>query len=219
MISKLFFESPIPHPAVLVKKEFYNRIGNYDITFKRAHDYEWWTRSASIAKFVKVDSVVCKWRWHDSNMSSGSVNIDTSYDELVLRRLLSRFSLEQLFPSLGWQSQSYEKVESAAYLNIAKRFIELKRFKAALEYVEKSYKINAEQSVFNLINQLKESVNTSYEKRPGLKVLFVVHNFPPYWYAGVENYTYSMAKSLLNKGIDVCVLYPQSKPRFKNFLY
>ncbi len=215
LISRLFFESPIPHPAVLIKKELYNRIGNYDIAFKRAHDYEWWTRAASIAKFVKIDSVVCKWRWHDSNMSSGSVNIDTSYDEMVIRRLLSRFNPEQLFPSLRWDSESKEHFESEAYLNIAKRFIELKRYKAALEYVEKSYKINPEQSVFNLISRLKESVDFYYEKKPGLKILFVVHNFPPYWYAGIENYTYSIAKSLLNEGINVSVLYPQSKQDLK----
>ena len=91
LISRLFFESPIPHPAVLIKKELYNKFGNYDISFKRAHDYEWWTRAASIAKFVKIDSVVCKWRWHNSNMSSGSVEIDTSYDELVIRKLLEKF--------------------------------------------------------------------------------------------------------------------------------
>lgn len=38
-------------------------------------------------------------------------------------------------------------------------------------------------------------------------ILFVVHNFPPHWFAGVENYTYQLAKSLKNMGTQVSVLY------------
>jgi len=41
-----------------------------------------------------------------------------------------------------------------------------------------------------------------------LRVLFVVHNFPPHWFAGVEIYTFHLATSLIKQGIDVSVLYP-----------
>lgn len=40
-----------------------------------------------------------------------------------------------------------------------------------------------------------------------LQVLIVVHNFPPHWFAGVENYTYHLAKSLSSQGIQTSVLY------------
>lgn len=38
-------------------------------------------------------------------------------------------------------------------------------------------------------------------------VLFVVHNFPPHWFAGVENYTYHLAQSLNSLGVQTSVLY------------
>ena len=47
------------------------------------------------------------------------------------------------------------------------------------------------------------------------KILLVVHSFPPDWYAGVENYTYSFAKILIAKGFDVSVLYPKSDPHIQ----
>lgn len=42
-----------------------------------------------------------------------------------------------------------------------------------------------------------------------IRVLLVVHNFPPHWFAGVEIYTYQFAQALQRQGIEVSVLYPQ----------
>ena len=98
--------------------------------------------------------------------------------------------------------------EAAAYLYVAKRFIELKRFKAAEEFLEKSYSKQPSEQTLKIINQVKE-LNINHTEKSGLSVLFVVHNFPPNWYAGVENYTHSLAKSLIKLGINVSVLYPQ----------
>ena len=109
-----------------------------------------------------------------------------------------------------------KKSKPAAYLNIAKRFLEIKRYEASLEFVEKSYKLNPDKQIVGLINQLKERINNSPENKSELKVLFVVHNFPPNWFAGVENYTYSLARSLIQKGIKVTVLYPQYRNNIKS---
>ena len=214
LISRLFFESPVPHPAIFIKKEIYKKAGNYDVSFKRAHDYEWWTRAASFAKFGKINSVVCKWRWHNTNMSAGSVGIDTSFEEQVLKKMLSRFTLENLFPTLNWHFNPNEEVKAAAYLNIAKRFMELNRKSAALEYLQKSYDLHPDVNILRIINQLNETYN-KYLSKDKLRVLLVVHNFPPYWYAGVENYTYSLAKSFIKVGLDVSVLYPQTEQDLK----
>jgi len=42
-------------------------------------------------------------------------------------------------------------------------------------------------------------------------ILFIVHNFPPHWFAGVENYTYHLAKSLNSLGVQTSVLYSQHR--------
>ncbi len=39
-------------------------------------------------------------------------------------------------------------------------------------------------------------------------VLYVVHNFPPFWYGGTENYVLELVKGLQAKGQDVHVLFP-----------
>jgi glycosyltransferase involved in cell wall biosynthesis/protein-L-isoaspartate O-methyltransferase len=41
------------------------------------------------------------------------------------------------------------------------------------------------------------------------KVLFVVHNFLPYWFGGVEIYTYRLAQELAKRGFETSVLYPR----------
>jgi len=42
-----------------------------------------------------------------------------------------------------------------------------------------------------------------------MKILFVVHNFIKEWKAGVENYTYNIAKELSKIGFEVAFLYPK----------
>ncbi|MGE5406732.1 MAG: glycosyltransferase [Methanosarcina sp.] len=41
------------------------------------------------------------------------------------------------------------------------------------------------------------------------KILFVTHNFPPYWFAGVENYAFNLVNELKKTGYDVHVIYPR----------
>ena len=129
--------------------------------------------------------------------------------------MLSKFKLENLFPALNWHFNPREDVEAAAYLNIAKRFMELNRKSAALEYLQRSYDLHPDANILRLINQLNETCSLP---TPGnkLRILLVVHNFPPYWYAGVEIYTYSLAKGFINEGLEVSVLYPQTKRDLKD---
>ncbi len=47
--------------------------------------------------------------------------------------------------------------------------------------------------------------------RPGENtILYVVHNFPPFWYGGTENYVLSLVKSLQDKGQNIHVLFPHT---------
>jgi len=54
----------------------------------------------------------------------------------------------------------------------------------------------------------KNILTADFDKGKKTQILFVVHNFPPHWYAGVEIYSYQLATSLIKMGIDVSVLYP-----------
>jgi glycosyltransferase involved in cell wall biosynthesis len=96
LLSTLVFRCPLPHPGTAVAKACYQRVGGYDETFKRAHDYEFWTRLALKAVFAYVPRPVCRWRWHDANMSTGSVSVDTRFEARIVEKLLQSHPLERL---------------------------------------------------------------------------------------------------------------------------
>lgn len=265
LLSRLILSNSIPNPGTLVRKGVYERFGGYDLEFRRAHDYEFWGRIANKANFKHVETFVCKWRWHDNNMSSGSVNFDTSYDVKVIKKMLNSYTLKELFPSLSWKDENGDIAK--AYFIIANEFTRLKgysdaimfykksidmvesatsynglgiacyhlgdykksmeAFKEALrldshssevqqniEYLQKHILINGHQDklVPNHITSECIHQNLSFSSNSHYKILLVVHNFPPNWYAGVEIYTFDFAKTLIKKGYDVSVLYPQFDP-------
>ena len=98
LLSRLLIANAIPKPGTLVKRSVYQNYRDYNLDYKRAHDYEFWCRVATKIKFKHVGTFVCKWRWHDTNMSSGSVQFDTSYDIQIKKELLKSYSLQALFP-------------------------------------------------------------------------------------------------------------------------
>lgn len=55
------------------------------------------------------------------------------------------------------------------------------------------------------------TTRTESQSRKQPQVLIIVHNFPPHWYAGVEVYSYNLASTLIQQGIDVSVLYPLNR--------
>jgi len=102
LLARLLRANPLPLPGSLVRRALLQKVGGFDVTFPRAHDYELWTRLAPVARFRHLNFLAAKWRWHDSNMSSGSVPRDLSYDVEIVRRLLTRHPLKTFFPDLDW---------------------------------------------------------------------------------------------------------------------
>jgi glycosyltransferase involved in cell wall biosynthesis len=62
------------------------------------------------------------------------------------------------------------------------------------------------------LNNACANAATAKKTSHRLRILFVAHNFPPHWFAGVENYTYQLAQHLMQIGCDVSVLYPLDEP-------
>jgi glycosyltransferase involved in cell wall biosynthesis len=100
LMRELFFANPIPNVATLVKKDCYERAGNYDESFPRAHDYEFWTRLAPKAHFKHVRRVVARYRWHTANITAGAGDKDRGPDLRVVLAHIERCGLESLFPEL-----------------------------------------------------------------------------------------------------------------------
>ena len=146
LLSRLIIANAIPNPGTLIKRSVYHKYGDYNLDFKRAHDYEFWARIATQVKFKHIGAFVCQWRWHDTNMSSGSVQFDTSFDIQIKKDLLRSHSLQALFPHLNWQDEQNSK--ETAYFTIANAFNKLKGYPEAVEYYEKCIEINKKEDYY-----------------------------------------------------------------------
>ena len=155
LLANLFHSNCIPNPGTLVRKSLYNKFGIYDESFRRAHDYELWTRFALKANFKHVPIKVVKWRWHDSNMSSGSVKLDTSFDAKIIKNMTENFSLQQILPYLDWVAPLAAKTKATAWICVAKRLLELGDTTGAIECARKSHQIYPVSETLEILNTLQ----------------------------------------------------------------
>lgn len=158
LLAKLFKVNSIPNPGSMVRRECFQRIGMFDETFKRAHDYEWWSRLAPVANFKNAQTLVVKWRWHNSNMSSESVEIDWSYDARIIHLMLERYSLRDLFPQINFSQLSPQIAEGLAYMQVAQRLLELKDKEGALRYLKMSHELYPSGQTYEVIEELSTSL-------------------------------------------------------------
>jgi glycosyltransferase involved in cell wall biosynthesis len=249
LVASLVYGNPIPHPATMVRKKCYEEAGWYDNYFLRSQDYEFWTRLAKGHKFKHVPEVFCKWRWHGENISGVDdvSKLDLSYDAEILRRILKKFSLDELFP----QFAKFPKVqkEALAFGQVAFVFYQRRAFDDALKYARMSLERLKLPESYRLLGLIEEAIGETEKaqsylakaktisplqretseyfcrarsklrgtKTDSLRVLFVLHNFPPYLYAGTEIYTQALGRALRSKGHEVGVFYPVQKPYLKTY--
>lgn len=120
LLSQLFFSNRIPNPGTLVCKDAYQRYGGYHLQFHRLHDYEFWIRTALHLTFKHCPKLVCRWRWHDSNMSSGSVQTNKKFNYMIVEKLLETYNFETLFPF--YKGMEDKKSLAYCYLQIGKQY-------------------------------------------------------------------------------------------------
>ncbi len=117
LLARLVYGNPLPLPGTLMRRSLLLAAGGFDPAFPRAHDYELWTRLAPRARFRHVNFLAATWRWHDGNLSSGTVARDLSYEAEVVRRLLKRHSLKELFPDLNWEDWQTAQAQAAGVVS------------------------------------------------------------------------------------------------------
>jgi len=159
LISSLISENPIPNPGVMIRKNCYEQFGNYDESFKRAHDYEFWTRIAGRATFKHIGTVVTKWRLHDSNWAGGKVKVDFSYEARVVKKILERYSLHEIYPDINW-GESNNKAESAAFSRMAMQLMQWGDIDTAIQYLQKSQELFPTEQKEKRLHDLKLKSNS-----------------------------------------------------------
>jgi len=177
--------SPIPDGGSLIKTNLYQRLGKYNAGFKRAHDYEFWSRQPDVMTVKHAGNLGYLWRRHDTNMSH-TTKLDLSYDILICKSLVSKYSFQTLFPNFDWSSP--ETALKQSFIEVSERFNRLQDSESAKCYLALANK----------------DVTANH-------VLFVNHDFITHNYAGVEVYTFNLAKELISTGLNVSVFYPVLK--------
>ena len=136
LLSLLVSHNRVPHGGTSVRRSLYERVGTYNPEFLRAHDYEFWCRAATAGTFKHVGGFTYLWRWHDTNMSSSSVEMDTAFEARALKELVGRRTIEELFPSADWTDRNSTLIFS--YFQLAKAFIKWRDKDAALAWIERA---------------------------------------------------------------------------------
>lgn len=156
LLPRLIYGNCVPNPGTLVRKGLYEEFGGYDENLRRTHDFDFWCRIGSRAVFKHSGVVTCRWRWHDSNMSSGSVKIDTSYEATVIKRLVNTVGLAACFPQLKETYQAQTKTATfSAWLEVSKILEAYQDYEGAAEATRKAIENRDGPTARKRLDQLK----------------------------------------------------------------
>lgn len=88
----------ISNPGCCVRRALYARVGNYDVDYLRAHDYEFWSRAVGVAQITFTPQCCVRYRLHDDNLTGLGKPVDSTYEFRIFEALLKRYRPEKLFP-------------------------------------------------------------------------------------------------------------------------
>lgn len=175
LIEALVWDNPFPNPGTMIRKKCYDEVGNFDPSFTRAHDYEFWSRALRKCEVKHINAFVCKWRKHELRLSGP--HRDKSFNVKVLKKILERYSLQELFPWIDWQYQEPQVAQAKACLTVGKLFSyreaddeAMKYFQSSLEHcpLSEAYfrlaKINQKKGK---VSEAKTCLNKALELNPG----------------------------------------------------
>jgi glycosyltransferase involved in cell wall biosynthesis len=137
LLSALFTSNQIPDCGSVIHRSCYERVGCYDTSFPRAHDYELWSRLASCARFKRIDEPWLLYRLHGDNIS-GDTHKDRRFEVRVAELMLRRYKPAQLLlktESDGTLAEQRATLNYVAAINASHRW---QRPKEALRFVRRS---------------------------------------------------------------------------------
>ena len=67
LVAKLNLESPFFHPTVIFRRSFLERVGGYDVRWRKCEDFDLWWRSYKIGKFANLKQPLLRYRMPSTN--------------------------------------------------------------------------------------------------------------------------------------------------------
>jgi len=125
VLSRMLFQCPLPHPAVLLRREKVLAAGNYQVP-KPMEDFDLWFRLASVGKIENLPNKLLKYRITDTgitNQSKRAGEHGSEIKECVRRNLGKAFDIPE--SSVGLLLDRLHPVACLPMLRAARRISEL----------------------------------------------------------------------------------------------
>ncbi|OGU33964.1 MAG: hypothetical protein A2068_05365 [Ignavibacteria bacterium GWB2_35_6b] len=162
MIQFLFKGQPIPNPGTMINKKVFDVTGLFNTEFKRAHDYEFFTRLVLLNKFKTkhINKLMYTYRIHENNITlntSGKINFE--FERKIFNTLISQNDLKIFFPDIDWNTNP-AAAQTVVNLKIGLRFYELEGYEEATIYLKKFFEVDRDEKNFiDLINKFANDGN------------------------------------------------------------
>ncbi len=169
LISRLIWGCALCDGGTMIKKSCYEEVGKYDPFFKRAQDYEFWTRLAN-KKNLKLKHIpFTLYRQRGGGAPPGgkphqtvSGDIpDRKYEAEITRRLLKRYSIEELFPQI--KRLPPHQRNATAFFYIGSIFLGWEAYDDAISFLRKSLKLMIIPDAYKLLSICFEKIGNLKE--------------------------------------------------------
>ena len=191
LLYQFFLRDPVPNPSTVISMSCYQKTGPYQLRFKRAQDYDFYARAASLkCRFVHNDNTVCLYRSHaDNSATPEKIKKVAHYDAWVVEDMISRHLIEDIFVHYPWQQQP-ELSLFRACVEIAQRLCMSGAFREAIEILEQIQLTEFEDIAKTLVEVIQRGSND------GIDGLLSLRSHPLYLSPIVEQMLYAMAEFL-----------------------
>lgn len=139
LIAAAVYWTPILQCGTMIRKKVYAEVGSYDTSFKKTEDHEFWIRILKGYKFKHIALPLYKRRIHTGRITYAEWG-NEYYKAEVLRRMLKKFQLEEMFPKIKWHELDQARAEALAFLEVGKIFMDRGAYNDSYKYLVKSIK-------------------------------------------------------------------------------
>lgn len=126
--------NPVPNGGTVISQSTFEVVGTYDEYYQRGQDYDFFARAASKRMlFVHNNDFICLYRNHPGSTASKiQYRKHLKYRSAVIRSLVSRHTLTELYPNNPW-SQNPELALLVSCQALANNFVRAEDFDSAVD--------------------------------------------------------------------------------------
>lgn len=186
-------EGPVlANGGTLIKKDVFMRVGSYNKSFLRAHDYEFWARAIKSTKFYHLDKTLYIHYLHKEGSLSPIYHekTDLSFERKIVNFLVTNYSLEDFYPEIDWKNlseQSLNEIKSSLFLKFCKAFLKWKDYVNANKYLMESKKLKKYDEQLSFENHINYQLSWKDKKMLPITAIIAAYNEGDVIYHVVKN--------------------------------